>query len=321
MMGLSDVLAAQQVLRGHLWQTPLISSPLLSRLTGGAIYLKLESWQRTGSFKVRGALTRLASTSAADRARGVVTASAGNYGLGLAYAGRALGMPGVTVFVPENAPQAKVERLEMSGCALHRAGSDYDTCHALAVAYAHETGAFYLSAYDDPVLVAGQATVGLEIMSARPDVDLLLVPVGGGGLIAGVAIVAKAINPRVRIVGLQPEASPAAYLSLRNGRPHETYEAGPTICDGLAGGFGRVPFELASSLIDDVVIVPERHVRQAVGWLVVHEQLVVEGSGAIAIAPLLTGQIQAEGKAVAAILTGRNIDAGLLQSILGELEA
>lgn len=320
MIGLADVLTAQQVLGRHLWQTPLISSELLSRLSAGDIHLKLESWQRTGSFKVRGALARLASTSNADLAHGIVTSSAGNHGLGLAYAARALNLPSVTIFLPENAPQAKVERLEMTGCALQRAGSDYDTCHAQAVAFARESGAFYLSAYDDLGVIAGQATVGLEIMTARPDIDLLLVPVGGGGLIAGVAITARAINPNVRIIGLQPEASPSAHLSLRDGHPYETFEAAHTICDGLAGGFGRIPFELAASLITDVVVVPEQSVRQAVGWLLAHEQLVVEGSGAIAIAPLLTGQLDVAGRTVAAILTGRNIDAGVLCSILSELD-
>ena len=237
-----------------------------------------------------------------------------------AYAARALDLPQVTIFVPENAPRAKLERLELAGYPLRQAGRDYDATHALAEAHAREPGALYVSAYDDPVVIAGQATVGLEIMTGQPDIDLLLVPVGGGGLIAGVALVARSVRPRVRIVGLQPEASPSAYLSLRDGRPYEAYAAGPTICDGLAGGFGRVPFELAAGLIDDVVIVSESHVRQAVGWLLAHEQLVVEGSGAIAIAPLLSGQVQATGHKVAAILTGRNIDTRLLLTILSEFE-
>jgi threonine dehydratase len=203
-------------------------------------------------------------------------------------------------------------------CQVRRAGDDYDACHVIAEAYARERGSIYLSAYDDPVVIAGQATAGLEIVEALPDVDTLLVPVGGGGLIAGVAIVAKAINPAVRIYGVQPEASPAAQLSLRDGRPYETYPAAPTICDGLAGGFGRVPFELAAGLIDDVLVVPEAAVRQSVGWLLAHEQLVVEGAGAIAVAPLLTGQLDAAHRKVAAILTGRNLNASLLRDILSE---
>jgi threonine dehydratase len=143
--------------------------------------------------------------------------------------------------------------------------------------------------------------------------------VGGGGLIAGIAVAAKAINPSIRIVGLQPEASPSAYLSLRDGRPYETYSAASTICDGLAGGFGRVPFELAAHLLDDVIVVPEAEVRNAVYWLVAHEQVLVEGSAAIAVAPLLRGRLSASDRQVVAVLTGRNIDAAVLKGILAEV--
>jgi threonine dehydratase len=315
---LADVLAAQQVVAPHVWRTPLAPSADLSRSAGAKVYLKLECWQRTGSFKERGALYKLSSLSPQDVARGVVTASAGNHGLGVAYACQALGLPPVTVFVPETAPVSKVNRLRTFDCDLRHAGADYDACHVIAEAYTRERGALYLSAYDDPVVIAGQGTAGLELVQDLPDVDAILVPVGGGGLIAGVAVVAKAVNPRVRVVGVQPEASPAAYLSFRDGRAYETYDAGPTICDGLAGGFGRVPFELAGDLIDEILVVPEADARQAVGWLAAQEQMVVEGAGAIAIAPLLNGQYQAPGRRVAAVLTGRNLDPDVLSAILEE---
>jgi len=318
MITLANVLAAQQTIRPHVWRTPLMPSTELSRAAGGDVYLKLECWQRTGSFKVRGALNRLASPSAEEAARGVVTASSGNHGLGLAYASQVLGLPPATVFVSENAPEAKVNRMEILGCRVHRAGADYDAAYELAQAYAQERGAVYVSAYEDPVVIAGQGSVGLEVMEDLPDADLLLVPAGGGGLIAGIAIVAKAINPAVRVMGVEPEASPSAYLSLRDGRPYETYAAEPTICDGLAGGFGRLPFELAGGLIDEVLVVPEAEVRWAVGWLLVHEHLVVEGAGAITVAPLLQGQLDVAGRRVVAVLSGGNIDAPLLQNILLE---
>jgi threonine dehydratase len=302
----------------HILHTPLLPSPALGKSGGGEIFLKLECWQQTGSFKVRGAVHKLAALSPEEWSRGIVTASAGNHGLGVAYAGQVLGLPAATIFVPESAPATKIQRLQTYDCEVRRAGSDYDSSHALAIAYTREQGALYLSAYDDPVVVAGQATAGLEILQDLPEADLLLVPVGGGGLIAGIAIVAKAINPRVRIFGVQPEASPSAYLSLRDGQAYETYPAGPTICDGLAGGFGRVPFELAGDLIDEVLIVPEADVRRSVAWLLAQEQLVVEGSGAIAITPLLNGQLKADARRVVAVLTGRNIDVTLLREILSE---
>jgi threonine dehydratase len=238
--------------------------------------------------------------------------------LGVAYACQALGRPPATIFVPEGAPAAKVDHLKGFDCQVRRAGADYDAAHAIAEAYAQERGAIYVSAYDDAVVIAGQGTVGLEVMEDLPGADLLLVPVGGGGLIAGMALVAKAINPAVRVVGVQPEASPAAYLSLRDGRPYETYPAAPTICDGLAGGFGRVPFELAGDQIDEILVVPEAAVRRAVRWLLAEEQLVVEGAGAIAVAPLLTGQLDTGSHNIVAVLTGRNVDATLLHQILGE---
>ncbi len=318
MSTLPQILAAQQVIRRHIACTPLLPSPLLSRASGAQAYLKLECWQRTGSFKIRGALAKVAALSPDERAGGLVTASAGNHGLGVAFAGQALGCSSITIFVPANAPQAKVNHLQTYGCQVHQKGDDYDAAHALAVAHARETGALYLSAYDDPTVIAGQGTVGLEIWEDLPDVDALLVPVGGGGLIAGIALAAKALNPAIHVIGVQPDASPAAFLSFLHDRLYETYPARPTICDGLAGGFGRLPFELARTLIDDILVVPEADVRQAVRWLVTHEQLLVEGSGAIAIAPLLNGQFSAPGRKVAAVLTGRNIDAALLGHILTE---
>jgi threonine dehydratase len=315
---LPDVAAACKVIAPYVWRTPLLHSAGLSRRTVGQVHLKLECWQRTGSFKIRGALHKLAALSDDEWGRGIVTASAGNHGLGVAYACQALGRPPATIFVPEGAPAAKVDHLKGFDCQVRRAGADYDAAHAIAEAYAQERGAIYVSAYDDAVVIAGQGTVGLEVMEDLPGADLLLVPVGGGGLIAGMALVAKAINPAVRVVGVQPEASPAAYLSLRDGRPYETYPAAPTICDGLAGGFGRVPFELAGDQIDEILVVPEAAVRRAVRWLLAEEQLVVEGAGAIAVAPLLTGQLDTGSHNIVAVLTGRNVDATLLHQILGE---
>jgi threonine dehydratase len=312
------ILAAHQRLRPHVWPTPLVPSAELSRRAGSAVLLKLECWQRTGSFKVRGALNRVGLLSPAARARSVVAASAGNHGLGVALAAEVFGLPSAIIFLPESAAANKVRRLAASGCQVRRAGADYDAAHAAARAYAQEQGALYLSAYEDLDVIAGQGTVGLEILLDLPEADLLLVPVGGGGLIAGIAVMARAIRPGIGIVGVQPEASPAAYLSLRDGKPYEEFPAGPTICDGLAGGFGRLPFAIARDLIDDVLVVPETAIRQAVAWLLTHEQLLVEGSAAIAIAPLLTGQLSAEGRRVAAVLTGRNVDPGLVMRCLEE---
>lgn len=318
MVTLADVIAARQAITPHIWRTPLLHSAALSAATGADVYLKLECWQRTGSFKVRGALSKLSTLPPEASLRGVVTASAGNHGLGVAYASQVLGGPRATIFVPENAATTKVQQLAAFDCDVRRAGADYDAAHATAEAYADEQGALYLSAYDDPTVIAGQGTAGLEIMEELPDADILLVPVGGGGLMAGISVAAKAIRPEVRVHGLQPDASPSAFLSLRDGRAYEAYDAGPTICDGLAGGFGRLPFLIAQALVESVQVVAEERVRQAVAWLVAREHLVAEGSAAIAIAPLLAGTLEAAGQKVVAVLTGRNIDIDLLKTILQE---
>jgi len=318
MLGLRDILAARRKVGGLINRTPLEYSFLLSQRAGCEVYLKLENWQKTGSFKVRGAINKVASLTEEEKATGLVTASAGNHALGVAYAAQALGSVPTTVFVPVNAPASKLNKLEEYECDVVLSGKSYDGAHHAAEDFERVHGATYVHAYDDPLTVAGQGTVGLEIMEDLPEAEAILVPVGGGGLIAGVAVAAKAINPQVRIVGVQPEASPAAYLSLRDGRPYEEYDAAPTIADGLAGGFGRLPFEIASGLIDEIVLVSEKEIRAAVFVLLDLAQLVVEGAGAVGVAALLAGKVDLAGRKIVAILSGANIDASLLFEIMSE---
>ena len=282
------------------------------------MYLKLENWQKTGSFKVRGAINKVACLTEEEKARGLVTASAGNHALGVAYAAQAWGNVPTTLFVPVNAPASKLKKLEEFECEVCLSGNSYDEAHHAAEDFERVHRAIYVHAYDDPLTMAGQGTVGLEIMEDLPQAEAILVPVGGGGLIAGVAVAAKTINPHIQVVGVQPEASPAAYLSLRDGRPYEEYNAAPTIADGLAGGFGRLPFEIAGGLIDEIVLVSEEEIRAAVFTLLELAQLVVEGAGAVGIAALLAGKVNLAGRKVVAVLTGANIDASLLLEIMVE---
>ena len=313
-----DILAAQRNLGDLIRRTPLEYSPLLSRRTGCQLYLKLENWQRTGSFKVRGATNKVASLSEVERAKGLVTASSGNHGLGVFYAAQAFGGLKATVFVPTNTPRSKVEKLQGFEGRLVLEGKDYDEADLMAQEFARKQGATYIHACWDPKGIAGQGTVGLEIMSDLPKVEALLVPVGGGGLISGVTIAAKTINPRVRVIGVQSEASPSGYLSLRDGRAYERYEAAPTIAEGLAGGFGKLPLELIKGRVEEIVILTEEEIGAAVLALLESAQLVVEGAGAVGVAALLAEKIDLEGKKVAAILSGGNIDADLLFQIMAE---
>lgn len=315
---LPKILQTQQFIQPHIRTTPLLRSLFLSRLTGADVWLKLENWQATGSFKVRGALSKIGRLSQQQQATGIVAASAGNHALGVAYAADVWGNVRADLFVPANAPRAKVDKLARFAVTVHQAGDTYEAAHQAALQFAAETGALEISAYNDLDVIAGQATVGLEIFQQRPQTDLILVPVGGGGLIAGIATVAHAFSPTCRVVGVQPEASPAALFSLRDGVAYDPFDHEPTLADGLAGGFGAIPLALARDLISDVVLSSETALRRAIFTLLDAHQLIVEASGAIAIAPLLTGAVDVAGMTVVCVLSGANLETAVLRHILDE---
>jgi threonine dehydratase len=314
MLSLDDVRRAESLLRPHLPPTPLRRSFALRGLNA---FLKLECWQPTGSFKVRGALATLASLTPQERARGVVAASAGNHALGVAFAAAALGgETRAALFVPESAPRAKVEKLRTFPVAVHEAGRTYDDAYAEARAYEARTGATFVHAFDDPRTAAGQGTCGLEIVDQLADVGTILVPVGGGGLIAGIATAVKARRPEVRIVAVQPEASPSLAESLRQGRPLLEYDAGPTLADGLAGGIGQMAWD-HRSLVDAVVNVPEAEIERAMVALLSLDQVLAEGAGAAGVAALSAGLVAGlDERPVVVVVTGANVDARVLKRLL-----
>jgi threonine dehydratase len=320
---LESVLEAQRRIDPFVRRTLLLYSESLSALSGADVWLKLECQQLTGSFKVRGALNKVGLLAAEERARGIVTGSAGNHGLGVAYAARAWGGITADVYVPTNAPRVKVEKMRRLGVTVRQEGSTYEEAHQAAEAFARLAGATYVQAYDDLDVIAGQGTVALEILedlssAGLVDASQVLVPVGGGGLIAGVAAVLAERAPGCRVVGVQPEASPAALLSLRDGVAYDPYDHEPTLADGLAGGFGAIPLRVARELIAQVLLANEADLRRAIFYLIDQEQLVVEASGAIAIVPLLNGSLDVAGQRVVCILSGGNIETTLLRDILVE---
>jgi len=296
-------------------RTPLHYSFLLSERVGSELWLKLENLQRTGAFKVRGAVNKIASLSAEQRGR-VVAASSGNFALGIAYAAHALGDVAISLFMPTGTPASKVDKLREFDVEVFLSGDQYDDTYDASREYQRDHGLAYAHSYEDLEIIAGQGTVGLEIMEELPDADTILVPIGGGGLVAGICVAAKAMNPEIEIIGVQVEASPSAYLSLKEGHCYERYEHDPTICEGLAGGFGIVPFQIAKDLIDEVVLVNEEETREAVFALLETEQLVVEGSGAVGVAALLFGKVDLKNRKVVAVLSGGNIDVDLLLEIM-----
>lgn len=313
---LDDVRTAAERIRPYLDPTPL--RPGLG--VDGADFdlrLKLECWQPTGSFKVRGALSLMTALDDDERSRGIVTASAGNHALGVAFAARCLGgaFP-ATVFLPTTAPEAKLDKLRRYPVEVRRVGDTYDDTVESAEAFERETGAIQVHAFEDLRTAAGQGTVGLEVAEECPDVGTLLIPVGGGGLIAGVAVAAKGLVPDVRIVAVQPEASPALRESLKLGRPLLTYPAAPTLADGVAGGIGHIAFD-HRDLIDEVVTVTEEEIGDAVVSLLSADQVVAEASGALGVAALRSGRVRpADGRPVVAVISGANIDVGVLSRLL-----
>jgi threonine dehydratase len=311
---LADVRSAQERIRPSLFPTPLRPSQAAPDID---LRLKLECWQPTGSFKVRGALSLMSALGEAERRRGVAAASAGNHALGVAFAAQCLGgtIP-TTVFVPTSAPQAKVAKLRRFPVDVRQVGETYDDTVESAEAFLRETGATSVPAFEDTRVAAGQGTAGLEVAEECPDVGTLLVPVGGGGLIAGVAVAAKALVPGVRIVAVQPDASPALRESLKLGRPLLTYPARPTLADGVAGGIGEIAFA-HRDLIDDVVVVTEAEIEDAVVALLSEDQVVAEASGALGLAALRSGRVSPpDGRPVVAVITGGNIDARVLTRLL-----
>lgn len=318
MIDLVEILEAQRRLRPYLQQPPLIHSPFLSEHTGGDVWLKLENQQPTGSFKVRGALNKISQLAQGQKKRGLVTASAGNHGLGVAFAAQTVVGLKIDVFVPQNAPQAKVDKLQRFPVTIYQIGKTYEAAHQAAAEFAAQRGAVEIAAYDDLAVIAGQGTIGLELMTQLPACTTILLPIGGGGMIAGVATAVRQIKPSCRVVGVQPEASPAAKLSFQQGQAIDPYDHAPTIADGLAGGFGAVPFSVLRANPPEVVLVSEAAIRQAIFLLLEQHQLVIEPSGATAVAAMLSGEVDLAGETAVCVLSGGNLDTQLLRDILNE---
>ncbi len=312
--GIAGVHEAARRLQGVAEATPLRRSEALSRITSAEIWLKLENRQATGSFKLRGALNALAGMSEAERAGGVVTASAGNHGAGLAHAARLTGVP-ATIFVPAGAPMAKRERILSTGADLRLVNGGYDRAHETALAFAEAGGGVYVHAFSDAAVVEGQGTVGLEILEKLPGVETILVPVGGGGLIGGIGVVARAARPSAWIIGVQTPATSAMYHSLARGEVVPA-PASDTLCDGLEGDIDEASLTLARRVVDRMMLVEEDEVARAVTWMLREEGERVEPSGAVAVAALLGKHVTDLRSPVAVVVSGGNVDEPLLKRLL-----
>ncbi|MFQ5865903.1 MAG: threonine/serine dehydratase [bacterium] len=311
---LRDIRSAQEKIQPYIRTTPVEYSHALSERTNSAVYLKLENWQKTGSFKLRGALNKLLSLSPEEKHKGVITASAGNHGLGVALAAKLLGVQGKIV-VPVNASLAKLKALQQYHLEVIQKGEDYDEAEQFAWELQQREALTFIHAFSDLEIIAGQGTIGLEILAELPDVKTVVVPIGGGGLISGIAVAVKSMNPKVKIIGVQSEASPAMYHAIHVGKVVETpIEA--TIADGLAGRFvTELTLSLTQEYVDDIVLVSEPTIEEALLLILESEHMLVEGSAAVGVAALLENKITSGDKTII-VLTGSNVDIDLLKSLL-----
>jgi threonine dehydratase len=314
-VGLADIEAASVRLRAVAHRTPLHYSRTFSALCGCQVYLKAENEQRTGSFKIRGAYNKLAQLPPEQLARGVIAASAGNHAQGLALAAQLLGAPAMVV-MPESASLSKVTATRSYGAEVVLSGPTYDAAHDRATALAAARGLTEVPAFDDHQVIAGQGTLGLEILEDLPEVDAIVVPVGGGGLISGIALAVKAMRPTVRLYGVQAAGAPSFAAALLAGRP-VSVEIGATLADGIAVKRpGALTLPIVRRLVETIAVAGEEHIAQAIALLLERAKLVVEGAGAVGLAALLSGAIKLPGQRVCVVLSGGNIDLNLLAKVI-----
>jgi len=316
MIGLRDIQDARRLIQSEVNKTPLVRSQYLSDLCGSDAYLKLENLQVTNAFKIRGALNRMMNLTPEEKARGVIAASSGNHAQAVAIGAEKLNLT-ATVVVPETTPRIKVEKIRKHKVELIIHGEMYDYAEQYARKLATEKGATFVSSYNDPLVVAGQGTVGLEILEDLPTADSIIVPVSGGSVLSGVAIAAKSIKPNIEILGVQPETVAAMYHCLKAGKIINV-EMRHTIADGLDGNIeqGCITFELIQRYVDEILLFNEDTIRKMIRLLWEKEGQVVEASGAISIAPIVEAPKRFTGKRTVAVITGGNIDDALFQDIL-----
>ena len=313
---LIDIYKARQRLQGHILRTALVPSPSLSRLTGGSVHLKLDCRQITGSFKLRGATNAILQLDDEARRRGVIGVSTGNYGRALAHAAHQLGVRAV-ICMSQLVPSNKVEAIRALGADVRIIGSSQDEAELEVARLVAEEGLIRLPPFDHADVIAGQGTAGLEVLEDLPAVDTVLVPLSGGGLLAGVALAMKSASPAIRVIGVSMEHGCAMHASLRAGKPVQVEEVA-TLADSLGGGIGldnRYTFRMVQALVDDTMLVSEEEIAGAIRHAYDQEQLILEGSGAVGIAALLSGRIEAAGTTVV-MASGANIDMALHRRLL-----
>lgn len=316
MLTLEKVYHAQEVLKDAAWVTDLIYSPVLSKQSSCELYLKTENLQVTGSFKVRGAYYKISQLSEEEKAKGVIACSAGNHAQGVALASKKFGIK-AKICMPEGAPVSKVEATRSYGAEVILVPGVYDDAHNEAERLKEKYGYTFIHPFDDEDVIAGQATIGPEILSALKDVDVIVVPVGGGGLISGISFAVKSINPNVKIYGVQSDGAPSMANSIHS-RKIQTLDSVSTIADGIAVKEpGTITFDMCRKYVDDIVTVSDRQVSAAILSLIEKQKMIAEGAGAVALAAVMYNKIpDISGKKVVCLVSGGNIDVTILSRVI-----
>lgn len=316
MIGISDIQAARARVRDFIIQTPCVRSESFSEQSGSQTWFKFENLQRTGSFKERGALNKLLSLTEEERRRGIICASAGNHAQGVAYHAGRLGIP-TTVVMPDRTPLIKASNTRSFGAEVILAGGSFDEAYTEARRLQEERDLVFVHPFDDDAIIAGQGSIGLELLEQTPGLEVVVVPIGGGGLISGIALALKETNPKIRVIGVEAAAFPSMKVSVEAG-DLVSVPAGQTIADGIAVKRpGGSTLECVQRYVDEIVTVDEEEIANAILLLLEREKTVVEGSGAVSLAALLNGHLSGvEGKNVAMILSGGNIDVNLISRII-----
>ncbi|OPZ79356.1 MAG: L-threonine dehydratase catabolic TdcB [Alphaproteobacteria bacterium ADurb.Bin438] len=313
MLTLDKIYQAAHVLKGVIRKTDLIYAPNMSEFCD--VYLKTENLQVTGSFKVRGAYFKMSRLTKEEREKGVIACSAGNHAQGIALAAQKNGIKS-TIFLPSTAPISKIEATKKYGAEIKLVDNTYDDAYKASLVYQKETGGTFIHPFDDDDVIAGQATIALELMEQNPDLDAIVVPVGGGGLISGIAYAIKSLNPRCKVYGVEAAGAPSMIDSIRQ-KKRSTLNSVSTFADGIAVKCpGELTFDLCSKYVDDIISVSEDEIAAAILRLMEQQKIVAEGAGAVSVAAVLFNKLPLQGKKVCAVVSGGNIDVNILSKVI-----
>jgi len=311
-----DVQEAYLRIKGHVRTTPLEESFFLTS-EKRRYFFKLESFQKVKSFKIRGALNKMMTLTDEEIKSGVAAVSSGNHGCSVSYAASILGIKRAKIIVPHNTPQSKTQKIEHFGGEIIPMGSNYDEAHKQGMEYIRANGLTNIdSYYDEPKVYAGNGTISIEILEQNPEIDTIIAPIGGGALVTGIAVAAKAIKPGIRIIGVQTDACPAMIASYKDGVFYEEYPTKESLCESLVGGIGKLSYEMAKDYVDEFFTVKEETIAKAISFMAKEEKYIIEAGSCTAVAAIMEHQKEIGGKNIALVLSGGNIDGSLLTSIL-----